>query len=88
MISKVFEKVTDQPDERARTADRYPSKIGHTKIFWIPFISMTQVSGRKLVVLEMFCTPLPPYTLRAMRDKPVICGDSPRYWPPFTHLPT
>ena len=44
MISKVFEKVTDQPDERARTADRYPSKIGHTKIFWIPFISMTQAA--------------------------------------------
>ena len=26
MISKVFEKVTDHPDENARTADPYPGK--------------------------------------------------------------
>jgi len=29
----VFEKVIDHPEERARTADLYPAKIEHTKIF-------------------------------------------------------
>ena len=51
MIFKVFEKVTDHPEERARTADLYPSKIEHTTIFWMPLISMTQVDGWKLEVL-------------------------------------
>ena len=51
MIFKVFEKVSDHPEERARTADLYPSKIEHTKIFCIPLISMTHVTGRRLEVL-------------------------------------